>query len=112
MSWGWFIRTLRQTATYWAPTTKSAYGFQAFAAPVQLSCRWEDEQEQFTDRAGNNVVSDALVHLETDVEEGGYLYLGTSTETDPTTVGGAYQIKRCMKSPDIKGVNYVRIAYL
>ena len=95
-------RNLRQTATYWAPSTPDGFGSRSYSAPVAVNCRWTQKQELFVDSAGKEVLSQAVVWCDTDVALEGYLYLGTSTETDPSTLDGAFEIRQWEKTLSVK----------
>lgn len=95
------IRSLKQTAVYWGAPVDDGYGGYAFDDPVEIICRWENKNEVFTDKAGNELTARSIVYSDQDVDNEGFLYLGTlddfdSTDdiTDPVTIETAYQIKR------------------
>lgn len=112
-------RSLRQNAVYWGSPSDDGYGGFTFADPVDIKCRWEYRRDLVTSD-GDQVVSEAMVFVSRDLEEKGYLYLGSTedissaNEDDPTSSEvGAYQIKRFDKLPVMnrKG-DYLRVAYL
>ena len=103
---------LKQTVTYWAPSSMSGWGGETFASPVAIDGRWEDKQELFIDSKGQEVRSNAVVYVDQDVDLGGFLYLGTSTASDPTTVDGAREIRAFQKSPNIKATEFIHKAWL
>lgn len=101
-----------QTATYWAAGTKDGYGGIVWPAPVEISCRWDGSTKLITDNNGENIVSKAEILLTQDVDEGGYVCLGTiddlessSQENSPKTVDGAYRILRVDKTPLFKSTD-------
>lgn len=101
-----------QTATYWGPTTINKFGEQTFATPAAISVRWEEKTEMFLDRdTGKELMSKSVVYLKQDVEENGFLYLGT-TSLAPSTQEKAFRIKRFDKTPSLKGNKYTRKAWL
>lgn len=105
--------SLNQTATYWAPSSaKDRYGRLTYSSPVTLKVRWEDRNELFLDTDGNERRSVSRVYTRYGVEEGGYLYLGTSTQSDPTNQSGALQIRAIRYSPSLANDDYVRRAVL
>jgi hypothetical protein len=65
-----------------------------------------------------------LVFVNQDIDEEGYLYLGTLDELydsaessagaidDPKQIEGTYIIKRFQKTPSLDGTSYLRKAYL
>ena len=119
-------RTCNQTAVYWGSPVNDGYGGETFDDPVEISCRWEDMHQIVTDAKGNELTSRALVFVLQDVDEEGYLYLGTLESlyddyagdssaggvNNPKIIEGAYIIKRFQKTPDLKGTGFLRKAYL
>lgn len=95
-------RLLRQDLTYWAPTGFDEYGDPGFDDPDFLVGRWEDRVEQFVSAKGDQQQSRAVVYLNVDVEVGGYLYRGTSSELDPEDINSG-QILKVDEVPDWKG---------
>ena len=113
-------RTCKQKCVYWGEPIPDGYGGRTFdsAYPEEISCRWEALTQVISDRQGNEIVSRARVYVMEDVEEEGWLFLGTLDdldsyeEADPMEASGAYKIKRFDKTPTIRGDDFVRIAYL
>lgn len=103
-------------ATYWPAPSETGYGGVEFSAPVLLKTKWEDSIEQFTDLSGTVNTSRSIVYVMQDVDESGYLALGdyvtTSPVADPTTLKGAYFIKRVDKTRDLRGLHEEIRAYL
>ncbi len=108
----WYTSMLTQTATYWALSTKDAYGNYSYAAPQSIACHWEDKQEEFITADGEKRVSQSIVNVDTDLQTKGYLYLGTSAATNPGTVAGAHMIQAFAKIPSIRGDEFERVAWL
>jgi len=108
-----------QTAVYWGTPTEDGYGIKTFVDPVEIDCRWEDTLEVISDAKGNEVVSGSAIYVTQDVDEQGYLYLGTlddlnsGEEADPTTIEKAYEIKRFEKIPALRRTDdFLRKVYL
>jgi len=105
-------RNHKQTIVYWGTPVMDKFGARTFAAPVEITGRWEDKQELFIDVGGRESVSRAFVYLGQDVDLGGYLYLGTltsiSSEANPKNVSAAYEIQAFIKTPNIKSTDYER----
>ena len=108
-----------QTAVYWGSPVDDGYGGMTFADPVEISCRWEDTLEVISDAKGNEVVSRSAIYVTQDVDERGYLYLGTlddldsGEEADPITIEKAYEIKRFEKIPALRRTDdFLRKVYL
>lgn len=108
----WYARLLTETITYWAISSRDQHQKPTWAAPQSVKARWEDRAERFTDRNGRDIVSRAIVLVDTDLAVEGYLYRGTSAASDPTTVSGALPIERFDKIPDPQGREYLRRAWL
>jgi hypothetical protein len=101
------------TATYWGSPANDGSGGLTFDAPVAMSVRWEERAEQDFDENGELFISQARVYSEdTDFDIGGYLYLGTSVETDPTAVSGAYKIRNYRRINNLRGTAAERRATL
>ena len=102
----YITKNLKQTATYWGTPAKNGYGGHTFATPTTIDCRWEERTEVFLDEQGKEQKSTAVVYVGEDLDVDGWLYLGTSTESDPSDVDGAYPIKVFRKVPNIKGTKF------
>jgi len=105
-------RNLKQTATWWARSSVDSYGDPTFAAPVQIPVRWEQRTELFVNARGEEKRSNSIVYLDRDISIGDFLYLGTSTATDPTSVLGAQQVQDFRKVPSLDGSQFERRALL
>lgn len=106
-----------QTAVYWGAPTHDGYG-DDFPDPIEISVRWEDQNELIRTENGEQVVTRAKVLVNRNVEVGGYLFLGTlddlsSDPSNPLEEKAAYAIVRFDKIPMIKKTDeFVRIVYL
>lgn len=106
-------RHLHQTATFWAATDATdIYGKQVFEAPVTIKCRWETKNELYQSKHGEEKTSKAKVISVTSMDVNGWLYLGTSAATDPTTVAGAWEIQGLGVYPDLRGLKQLTVAFL
>ena len=118
-------RNCKQHCVYWGSPAEDGYGGKTFANAVEIDCRWEDMHQIVTDAKGVELTSRALVFLTQDVDEEGYLYLGTLDDLydlagessgggidDPISIVGTYIIKRFQKTPSMDGSGYLRKAYL
>jgi hypothetical protein len=118
--------TYAQTAVYWGAPTPDGYGGNTFAAPIEVVCRWEDKEQFLGSQVGGEVtgglmLSRSIVFVKQDVDEEGYLYLGTLDDLvldsndyiDPKEVDKAYIIKRFEKSPAVGSTTeFLRKAFL
>lgn len=105
-------RAYTQIATYWGSPTSDGLGGNTYAVPVTLKVRWEEREEEFIDRNGETKVSNAIVWTSVDVDTLGFLYLGASTEADPTLVTDAFRILQFRKIPSLRGSQFERRAFL
>lgn len=105
-------RMRKQTATYWGSPEPDGYGSYTFDTPITLMVRWEDVSEVVQGANGESINSRSTVYVGQDVDVEGYLYLGTSSATDPTEVDGAYRIRSFSKVPNLRASKYLRKAYL
>lgn len=113
-------RACKQTAIYWGNPINDGYGKDIFDSPIELLCRWEDKIAIAQTTTGINFISKCTVFVHQDVDELGYMYLGSLDdldssidETDPINITGAHIIKRFEKIPELGStVNFIRKAYL
>jgi len=119
-----------QVCVYWASPTSNGRGGYTYDDPVELYCRWKDEQQIFASNDGEQLVSKAVVHVLEDVDTDGLLYLGSldDLETlyddsegdssgvwyDPKLIEeGLCIIKKFTKVPALRSTTqFVRKAYL
>lgn len=113
-----FDRLLKQTAVYWGGPSYGGYSKKTFAAPVEVSIRWEDKQELFTDSQGKEKLSQAVIYLNQDVVVGAFIYLGdlselgSSEEGDPYLVASAKEIMAFNKLPNVGATQYLRKVWI
>lgn len=114
-------RLQAHTCVYWANPVNDGYGGQTFDDPVELQCHWQEVRTLMRDKFGKEIVSEAVVYLLQDVDEDGYLLLGSiddvlqsdSTFTDPKELSGARKIIKFAKTPSLHRTgDYVRKAFL
>jgi len=118
------IKSCVQTAVYWGNPVNDGYGGLTYNDPVEVYCRWEDKNEIFIDTNGNELVSKSVVYVTQDVDNNGYLYLGTldsildslessATPINPINILGAYKIRRFDRIPKLGStIEFLRKAYL
>ena len=66
-----------EIAVYWGDPQSNGRGGYAYDDPIEVQCRWKDEQQLFGSADGLQLVSKAVVYLMEDVDMDGLLYLGT-----------------------------------
>ncbi len=104
---------MHQVVTYWAPTGDTdLFGKQTFEAPVSLKCRWEDKNELYYDKGGKEVVSRSKIYFAQDLDINGYLVLGLNFDVDPRLVEGAREIQMIGRTPDLRNLSTLYVAWL
>lgn len=94
---------MTDTATYWPRATNDGYGGLTFGASSSITCRWEDVAEKSIDIDGNEFTSAAVVYPDQICVVGGWLFEGTSTESDPRDEEGAREIRSFRKIKSLTG---------
>ena len=99
-------RMYKQTVVYWGAPTLDGFSNKTFADPIELSARYERVDELVKGPDGEELLSKARVWVPQEVDEGGYIYLGTlddldSNPDDPKTIEGADEILSFRKMPQV-----------
>jgi hypothetical protein len=115
----------KQVAVYWGNPVNDGYGNFTFDGAVEILCRWEDRKDIFITSTGDELTSKSVIYPLQDLDENGYLYLGTldslydSAESsggaidNPKDIDGAYPIRRFDKVPVLGSTTqFLRKAYL
>ena len=108
------LRKLREDVTHWPVTGTDGYGGFTYGTPISLKGRWEDKNELFVTPENEEVMSSAIVYLNTDISPGDYLAQGdhaTVPIANPTTAGGR-RIRNYGKVTDLRAVVALRKAWL
>lgn len=104
---------MRQILTYWEPITGTdLYGKPSMSAPVTRKCRWEDKTQQIQSKRGEEIVSKSRVYMLEDCHIDGYLFLGTSSNADPTKVEGAMEVQAVANTPSLSSLQSLTTVYL
>jgi hypothetical protein len=125
---------LLDAAVFWPPKgggKPDAYGALVVGSPVEIPCRWTDQQARALDPQGNTITVDATVVVDDDIEQfapdppspsqawrwiiGGILWRGglydlpgTGVAESRVPTSGVYVIKTYNATSDIKGREYRR----
>lgn len=94
---------LTQVCTYWSPSTPDGFGGISYNTPTAILVRWQEATDLFNDTDGEEFISDAIVYTTTELEENGWLYEGTSVQSNPQNQAGAYRIRRTAKTQTPNG---------
>ena len=105
-------RYMTMPLTWWGAPVRGGFGETSFDSPVVIMGRWSDRQELFLDPQGRELRSRAVAWTDQDLEPGGYLCRGESTETDPRAVEGAAEVRAVSKVWGVKGREAVVKAWL
>lgn len=110
-------RKLKQYATYWPPASQADdFGKPVYEDAIEIKCRWEDGQEQYTDLKGQIRVSTAIVYVDRDLLIGGVLALGKkkamTSLVDPFAMAGAREIQTWNKVPNRTATDFLRFVHL
>lgn len=99
--------------TYWGTPTPDGFGGFTYATPRLSRGRWQDRQELYVDRAGQQVRSRAMAWTLHDLEIDGYLAFGDFTgQADPTKVVPAHRIEALEQIPALSGTEHERRAWM
>lgn len=110
----------KQTAVWWGQMGQSpdGTGQPVLAAPVEISCRWEDSQKEYIKKDGTNTVSNAVVYVDRDMEVGDLLRLGPISSLTDLTAEGAknnssvFEVAVFEKLPNLKNTENLRTCLL
>jgi hypothetical protein len=107
-------KSLNQDVTAWA-VTPDGWGGDEFGTPQLIKGRWEDTNEVFQNRTREEreLVSKAVVFLDTQLKVGDILYLGDmSSLANPSNLEGAFKIQLFEKVTDLRSATSVNMAVL
>ncbi len=96
----------------WEPSTRDVYNKITYVSGEIITARWEDKRERFLSPRGEELIARAVVHVDQNLLEGGFLYLGTSTQASPKDQAESYMIRAFEEDRGLRGVLTVRKALL
>lgn len=117
-------RVCWQDCVYWGSPVEDGYGGKTFADPVEIKCRWEDKVRLLVAATGAETESKATVLVTQELDEQGYLYLGTLDSLDdsgqdsdfllnPKNIEDAFEIIAKDKIPMVRpSTVFVNTVYL
>jgi hypothetical protein len=100
---------LNQTAVYWGTPDPDGYGGFTYAAPVEITCRWQKTIDNTVTADGETQPVNINVWSATAMVVGGTIFLGTlaqlnsSEEADPEIVTNAYRITQVITEYALDG---------
>lgn len=108
----WYSRHLKQTVTYWGPPNKDAWGDQTYPSPATMAGHWHEQVQTIADNQGALFNSHAVIHVESNIDSDGFIYLGSTSAANPRLVRGAERIQRAEKFPTVRQDLTVYVAYV
>jgi len=99
---------LLHNCTYWEKESLDGYGNIVYRSPRVINVRWEDKQLLFINKAGNQLLSQAIVYSNINIVDESYLYLGTTRSViNPLTLKYAFKVKAVSKITNLNNTNMV-----
>ena len=106
-------RFFKHMITHWVKSGLNGYGKPAFASPVAIDGRWQDQQVITRAAIGvKEIVFASLLYTEEALAVGDYVAEGTYTGADPLLISTAKEVKIVSKSTDIAGRHALYTGYL
>lgn len=102
---------LNQKAVVWAQSGYDATGEPIVSSGSEVSCRWEDRQDEILGEDATPIAFDATVLLDQDVAVDSLMWLGELANV-PDPVTDLHIVVKFNKVPDIKGRKFTRTAHL
>lgn len=96
-----YSENMPETLTYWAPGGNDGYGGVSYGNPTPVAGRWQDKRILFRDAQGREVVSEAVVYVDRELELAGRLLRGESADLNPPAA--AKEIRDVGRSPSLDG---------
>lgn len=96
-----------QDAVYWSPGADNGFGEKSWTS-TQIKVRWDGVTEAITNKYGKEVICNAKVMVQQELNVEGFLYLGTLTslstaqKANPLLVTSAYPIQKLQTTPLFK----------
>lgn len=111
---------LNQTLVYWEKTGSDNSGRPTFKAPVQVTCRWEERQEQVNMLDGRIIQANGYIMTSSRIKNGSVVMLGTLANWKamptypkiPTVSQGGFEVFKSNHTPDFDGANLLFEAWL
>jgi len=107
---GFLKRLRKQKAVWWQRGSPDTYGEFAFAAPVEIKCRWEDTSQEIVDMKGQTITSRSLVYVDRVLAVGDKLLRGELDSN--SSIEDAFEIQKFDQLPDFRNKAVLLTAYL
>jgi hypothetical protein len=113
----WTKKWFKQDLVYWKKTGNDGEGGFEYDDPVEIKCRYEKKKEQVISGTGEQKLSRARFFASQQLEEGGYVYLGTLSDDavgltqSPADTEGSMRILAADEIPSPDGRTSLYIGY-
>lgn len=108
-----YTKNMFQTATRWPAPQDDGLGNLTFSTADLINVRYENKSEIFRDAESREVMSNAIIYSQQNINLKEWIVQGDQTGTlDPRTLGGAFEVRKVDVSPDLKGNKQLIKAYL
>lgn len=108
-------RMRKQKAVYWKRLTADKHGRFSYDYPIEVSCRWDDDQQEFRNQQREALVSQSVVYPDRAMFVGDMLKrgeMGIGTLDDPTEDQDAFEIQAFTHTPNLRATETLFTAYL
>lgn len=105
-----YSRNMWESITYWPPLGNDGYGGVLHGDPQIIKARWQSVSQLFRDEQAREVMSEAVVYVNADVEIRGKLFRGVVSDGGPPD--GALEIRKRDKSPSLRQTQTLHKVYL
>ena len=103
----------RDVLTWWEYTGQNTEtGGYNFNAPVEVKGHWEQHTKNMHEGTHRAQVSQSVAFVDRIMHEQDYLALGSHSESDPTQVPAAFQIREFTRMTSISSLHVQYKAYL
>jgi hypothetical protein len=111
-----FRSVFHHDAIYWAYLGSDEFGQAILADPIQIKCRWQDQEVMFTGGDGAQMLSVAKVYPDRDLTLEGFLMKGTLDDLNsdmlPDYGVSAFPIRAKEEHPDLRGKRFHLTVFL
>lgn len=112
-------RLLKQTVVWFDRSSLDVYGKPIYAAGAELLVRYEQTHQEFISAEGQKLVTKATMDtVSTAVAVGDLVWYGSLNDlsagqkADPASIDGAWRVEMVERTPDLRGRDEWRTAYL
>lgn len=112
---GIITKSQKQTLVYWAYTGADLYGQPTYAAPVQMTCRWDDLIKQVFGMEGSPVFSKVELITRKRLEPKGLVWKGRLAQftaaLHPDISTGVHEVLMVASTPNFRNTETLHEAW-